>query len=259
MRRLILEVPVARAAIWSRRVGAFALAGVAMAIALSRAGAVEPAGALAVFGASLTLSCLAGLLASAAAIEIWRTGARGARPAAVGFALMLALCAYPAYLTSLALRHPALNDVSTDLEHPIAYMTSLRAREARAGRTPPTVGADAAEAQRSAYPDLRPALVDMEPAQAYQLVLRLAKASGWRIVDGNPPSASGDGVARVDATEHSLFFGFADDIAIRITPLAAQTRIDMRSSSRVWRHDFGANASRVERFMAEIRDASGPT
>ncbi len=259
MRRLILETPISRPAIWSRRLSIFAVAGVALSGALARFGAVSANNALLVFGASLAIACLGGLLACAAAVDIWRTGHRGAGLAAGAFALTLSLAAYPAFLAAQALRFPAINDVSTDLEHPLTYMTSLRARVARAGRTPPPASAQTQEIQKAAYPALRPALVEMEPSQAYQLVLRLAKASGWRIVDGNPPNPSGDGVARVDATDHSLFFGFADDIAIRITPLATQTRIDVRSTSRVWPHDFGANAHRVERFLAEIRDATGPT
>ena len=53
MRRLILEEPVSRAAVWSRRAAVFALATAGVAIALSRFGGVEPAAALTVFGAAL--------------------------------------------------------------------------------------------------------------------------------------------------------------------------------------------------------------
>ena len=114
MRRLILEEPYSRAAIWSRRLAVFALAVAGMAAALSRAGAVEPAGALAVLGASLVLACLAGLLSATAAVVIWRTGRRGAGIAFVGLLLALALVAYPAYLSWRAISLPTINDVSTD-------------------------------------------------------------------------------------------------------------------------------------------------
>jgi len=56
-------------------------------------------------------------------------------------------------------------------------------------------------------------------------------------------------VAGLEATDRSLFFGFVDDIAIRIRPLANQTRIDIRSVSRVGKHDFGANARRIKKFI----------
>lgn len=254
MRRLILEEPVSRAAIWSRRTATFAFATAGVAIALSRFG-IEPAAALTVFGASLTLAFLAVLLAGAAAVVIWRTGRRGAGQAALGLALSLAQLAEPAYLMVKALRLPAIADVSTDLEAPPAFMISARAREARAGRTPPAWNAANAAQQRAAYPEVQPILVDLEVDQAYQLSLRIAKELGWRIADANPPNLRVDGVAHIEATDRSLLFGFVDDIVIRIRPLASQTRIDIRSTSRVGRHDFGVNARRIDRFAAAVQES----
>ena len=46
--------------------------------------------------------------------------------------------------------------------------------------------------------------------------------------------------------------GFADDITVRIKPRAQGTRIDVRSASRIGRHDFGANAARIVRFLDEV-------
>jgi uncharacterized protein (DUF1499 family) len=256
MRRLILEEPVSRAAIWSRRVGAFALAVMGIAILLSRLGALSPANTIVVFGAALILASLAALLSGTAAVVIWRTGRRGAGIAAFGLLLAVALLAWPARLAVDAVALPAINDVSTDLETPPAYMRSARALEARAGRTPPESSSEAREQQKLAYPRVQPMLLDMEPAQAYQLALRLAKAHGWRIVDATPPSVR-DGIGHIDATDRSFFFAFVDDIAIRITPLVNQTRIDMRSSSRIGRHDLGANARRIEAFAADALAVAG--
>ena len=77
MRRLIVEEPLSRAAVWSRRVAIFALATAIMAVGVARLGA-NPGGALVVFGAALTLAFVALLLSAAAAVVIWRTGRRGA-------------------------------------------------------------------------------------------------------------------------------------------------------------------------------------
>jgi uncharacterized protein (DUF1499 family) len=252
MRRLILEEPYSRSAIWSRRLAVFALAVAAMAAGLSRAGAVEPAGALAVLGASFVLACLAGLLSATAGIVIWRTGRRGAGIAFVGLILALALLAYPAWLSWRAISLPEINDVSTDLETPPSFLRSVKALEARGGRTPPEPSPAARAAQQRAYPDVQPILVDMESNEAYQLALEAAKARGWRIIDAIAPSVR-EGIGHIDASEKSLFLGFVDDIAIRIKPLANQTRIDIRSTSRIWRHDFGANAQRVAKFAAEVQ------
>jgi uncharacterized protein (DUF1499 family) len=253
MRRLILEEPYSRAAIWSRRLAVFALAVAAMDAGLSRAGAVEPPGALAVLGASCVLACLAVLLSAAAAVVIWRTGRRGAGVAFVGLILALALLGYPAWLSFRAISLPAIDDVSTDLETPPSFLRSVKALEARGGRTPPDASAQTRETQKRVYTKIQPILVDMEANDAYQLALQAAKARGWRIVDAIAPSVR-EGVGHIDAIDRSLFLGFPDDIAIRIKPLANQTRIDIRSASRVWRHDFGANAERIQKFAADVQN-----
>ena len=87
------------------------------------------------------------------------------------------------------------------------------------------------------------------------IVLRVAKDLGWKIVDSNPPNLRVDGVAQIEAITRSPVFGFADDIAVRVRPLASQTRIDLRSVSRVGRQDFGANARHFARFAAAVQDA----
>ena len=46
-----------------------------------------------------------------------------------------------------------------------------------------------------------------------------------------------------------------DDIVIRVTPEGAGSRVDPRSTSRVGRGDFGANANRVRRFMRQLDTA----
>jgi uncharacterized protein (DUF1499 family) len=47
--------------------------------------------------------------------------------------------------------------------------------------------------------------------------------------------------------------GFPADVTIRMRPLAGQTRVDVRSVSRIGRHDYGSNAQRIEKFAAEIQ------
>jgi uncharacterized protein (DUF1499 family) len=48
------------------------------------------------------------------------------------------------------------------------------------------------------------------------------------------------------------WFGFKDDVAIRISPAGAGSRVDMRSRSRVGRSDLGANARRIREFLARL-------
>jgi len=255
MRRLIVEEPLSRAAVWSLRTAIFALAAAAVAVGLARFAGVDAGAVLTVFAAALTLAFLALLLAGSAGVVIWRTGRRGAGHAALGCFLSLALLAYPVYLAAIALSLPMMADATTDFASPPAFMISAKARAARVGVTPPAWNPADEALQQDAYPKVQPILVDLEPTQAYQLVLRVTKDLGWKIVDANPPNLRVDGVAQIEAIARSPVFGFADDIAVRVRPLASQARIDLRSVSRVGRQDFGANARHFARFAAAVQDA----
>ena len=249
--------PVARSAVWALRLSVFALAAAAVSIALSRLRAADPAAALTVFGAALIIAALAALLAISAAAVIWRDGLCGAKQAALAFALAAALFAYPVYLAGVAFAYPPMNDVTTSLKSPPPFMFSVKAREARGGAEPPPLPSpEAAQAQRAAYPDIGTIMVEMDSTAAYQLAMSVAKDLGWTLVDSEPPNLNGDGAALIEATARSLFFGFVSDIAVRIRPGATQTAIDLRCVSRVGRHDFGANARRIRKFAAAIKQAA---
>lgn len=252
MRRLILEEPVTAAAIWSRRLALFALALAGIAVFLLRARAADITAGISVFGFAILSACAAVLLAGAAAVVVWRTGRRGMGVAVMGVLIAAAVLAWPAWLTAKAVRLPMLNDITTDLADPPAFSRSSRALAARGGHAPAEIPAERRVPQVEAYPNVQPILVDLEPDEAFKLVLRAATALGWRIVDQTPPGGRrGDG--RIDAVDRSLVMRFPDDITIRIRPLAAQTRIDVRSVSRYGRHDFGVNARRIERFAEEMQ------
>ena len=257
MRRLILEEPLSRAATASRRVAVFAVLVAAAAILAGRAeGGADMLGPLAAFAAALTLAAFALLLASASAVEIWRTGRRGVAPAIVGAALSLALLAYPAWLTVDAELLPRLSQATTDFRKPPVFMISSRAREARGAWTPPPPNPDDEAAQRAAYPRVAPVSVDLEPDQAYRMSLRIAKDLGWRVVDAAPPNLRGEAEAHIDSIDRSLFFGFVADIAIRIRPLGGKTGIDLRSASRFGAHDYGANARRIVKFIDAVQQST---
>jgi uncharacterized protein (DUF1499 family) len=67
--------------------------------------------------------------------------------------------------------------------------------------------------------------------------------------------ASEPRTGRIEATATTPFFGFKDDVVIRITPVPTGSRIDVRSLSRVGGSDVGTNAKRVRAYLAKI--ASG--
>jgi uncharacterized protein (DUF1499 family) len=252
MRRFIAEEPVSRASIWSRRCALFGLALGAIAVAAIRLGAVDVVAGLAILGAGLLFGLVAMLLAGVAIAIIWRTGRRGSRIALSGLFLAAVLLAYPGWLAAKAVRLPLLADVTTDIADPPAFSRSAKALQARGGVVPTDPPPETRELQRRAYPDVKPIVVDLSPEDAYQAVQQAVTALGWKIVDQSPPGGRA-GLAHVDAVSRTLILGLPDDIAIRITPLATQARIDVRFVSRYGRHDFGTGASRIRAFAAALQ------
>jgi uncharacterized protein (DUF1499 family) len=252
MRRLIIEEPYSMAAVWSRRLGLFAIAVAAMAIVLARVSGVETSAVLSVLGASFLLACLAVLLAATAAVVIWRTGCRGIGLALAGTCFALFLLAYPAFLAARAVVLPKINDISTDIVDPPAFSRSARATAARGGYNPPGIEVKQRDVQTRAYPAVQPIVLDLEPDKVFDLVLKAVQARGWHVVDKVEPGGR-TGVGHVDAIDRTLIMGFPDDITIRVRPLAGQTRVDIRSASRTGAHDFGTNARRIEKFIDELQ------
>jgi uncharacterized protein (DUF1499 family) len=252
MRHLILEEPYSVAAVWSRRLASFAIAVALISVVLARSGTIDIAAVLAVFGASILIACVAVLLAGAAAVIIWRLGRRGTGMVVASLFLSAITLAGPAYFTAQAVRLPLLNDVSTDLNEPPEFSRSPRAIAARGDIDHGAIPAEWRDAQRKAYPSLQPIVLDLDVDDAWPLVLKAIEARKWRIVEQTKPGGR-IGIGHIDAVDRTRIMGFSDDVTIRVRPLAGQTRIDVRSASRYGRHDFGANASRVQAFSNELQ------
>jgi len=85
------------------------------------------------------------------------------------------------------------------------------------------------------------------PAEAFKRIDQVAMAMGWDVVARAPT----DG--RLEAVATSDWFGFQDDIVIRIRPAGANaSRIDVRSKSRGGISDFGVNAEHIREFAARL-------
>ncbi len=253
MRRLVVDLPPSLAAQWSRRIAAFALTVVLMTVLLSRLDRLETTASLAVLGSGMVLAVGALALAVVAFGIVWQDGRPGFGAAFGGLLIACAVLAYPAWLGVQALRLPRINDVTTDKVDPPAFSRSRRALEVRAGRVPPDPGAEARMMQARAYPGVEPVLLDMAPQEAYQLVLKAAQQRGWQVIESAAPGGR-TGVGRIDAVDRSLLMRYPDDVTIRLRPVAAGVRVDVRSASRFGAHDLGVNARRIEAFSARLQE-----
>ena len=141
---------------------------------------------------------------------------------------------------------PPIHDVATDTENPPAFVAAVALNAP--GRTD-YEGPALAERQRAAYPDLRPAMLPDAPADAFRRALAVVQGMDWELVATDPAAL------RIEATDRSFWFGFDDDVVIRIAAEGETgSRVDVRSLSRVGVGDLGVNARRVRAFLAALTE-----
>ena len=71
------------------------------------------------------------------------------------------------------------------------------------------------------YPDLKPGFVSCPPDAVYTDALQAAKDMGWQIVASEPKTL------RIEATDTTPWFGFKDDVVVRLSPNQTGSRIDV--------------------------------
>jgi uncharacterized protein (DUF1499 family) len=111
---------------------------------------------------------------------------------------------------------------------------------------PPTVG----DQQRRGYPDIAPITIPVPPDQAFEEALQAAQEAEWQIADADKQAG------RIEAIDSTPWFGFKDDVVIRIRPDSTGSRVDVRSVSRVGQSDVGTNARRIRAYLSRFA-ASG--
>lgn len=149
-------------------------------------------------------------------------------------------------------RVPHIHDISTDTVNPPAFVDILPLRRDAHATNPPTYdGPKVAAEQKAAYADLHPIDLPMPPAQAFERALETARSMDWTIIAAVPAEG------RIEATDQTFWFGFTDDIVIRVAAHGSGSRVDIRSKSRVGRSDFGTNAARIRAFTRRIEAKAG--
>ena len=100
--------------------------------------------------------------------------------------------------------------------------------------------------QRAAYPDVQPAILNVPPAQAFERALAAVHDMGWEVVKADATEG------RIEATDTTFWFGFKDDVVIRVGPTDGGSRVDVRSLSRVGVGDAGTNAKRIRAYLKAL-------
>ena len=165
-----------------------------------------------------------GLAAAAAAIIMFffaRLRTDGLAVLLCGVLVGAMVAAVPIGLRNRAYAAPLINEVTTQLEK-------------------------ASPLQLKGYPEIQPLIVDAPPGGAFVTAKAVAQEMGWEVTGEDARAGT------VSAVATTFWFGFKDDIEIRVTPHANGSRIDLRSKSRVGQGDAGANAKRIRAYMARF-------
>jgi uncharacterized protein (DUF1499 family) len=177
------------------------------------------------------------------AVPKWRV-----RPWVPVLALVFAVIAFvpPILLLQKAKSLPNIHDITTDPFDPPAF-NALMAMRKTVPNGADYGGIEVAKQQQRGYPDIKSLVVKSDPAATMQKAIDAAREMDWEIVSTDTPSG------RIEATDTTTWFGFKDDIVVRIRPEpSGGSRVDVRSVSRVGSSDVGANAARIRKYLSRL-------
>jgi uncharacterized protein (DUF1499 family) len=164
----------------------------------------------------------------------------------VSFCIALAAIAPPLIAFTRAKAVPPIHDITTDTVDPPAFMALLDARN-KSPNGSAYGGPQVAAQQQKAYAEIKPLELASPPREAMQKAIDAARSLGWEVV------ASDATTGRIEATDTTAWFGFKDDVVVRVRPSGTGSRIDVRSVSRVGGSDIGANAQRIRDYLAKLK------
>ncbi len=161
-------------------------------------------------------------------------------------AIALVAASGPIVMEKTAAEVPAIHDITTDTQNPPIFVDLVEIREKDEARNPPEYDTTATAAQLEAYPHLQPA----QYVNTYEEVFAVAKSAleemGLEIV------AAVEAEGRLEATATTPWWGYKDDVVVRVVQGETSIIVDVRSKSRVGRSDIGENAKRIDAFLAII-------
>ena len=143
---------------------------------------------------------------------------------------------------------PPIHDITTDAENLPTFQAIVKHRvhspnslEYGSKELPAT---KLIALQQEAYPNVKPLETELGVEDAVSRAKTVLESQGLKIVSADVENGL------VEATATTFWFGFKDDVVVRVVASGTGSRIDLRSVSRVGQSDIGANAARIEKFLA---------
>jgi uncharacterized protein (DUF1499 family) len=192
---------------------------------------------------------LAAAAMSLLALLLSRGARRAVIPALAGLVIALGFAYVPWKWKQTVDALPYIHDITTDTESPPEFVAAARLR--KEGEHPVAYdGPEVAAQQKQAYPDLAPAIFPPKD-KVFDASRKAIEAMGMALTDAD--AAAG----RLEATQTSFWYGFTDDMVVRLADTGQGTRVDVRSKSRVGRSDIGQNARRIRIFLSKLKAELG--
>lgn len=234
-------------AIAARRLGSVAVPLVIIPVLLHRFRQITSDLFLVAILAAGLVALLAVLVSIIALARLWQTGDQGWGRALAGL-LLGTLCLLPyGWYGNLLLTYPAVTDIATIDRGllPLGFEPGMQAMPA-----PRILSAD--EMART-FPNVETRIYPLGLVPTFGLVQALVADNGWDIRTLREPTAGFD-PGQINAQIVTLP-GWREEVVIRVTGTLTNSTVDMRSASLNALHDFGANGTRIESFLAALDEA----
>jgi len=159
---------------------------------------------------------------------------------------------------------PFIHDITTDTQDVPQFGAVIMSERAKVegvntadyvGKMAPTRDAEGNPGQKlvsvlqtTAYPDIRPIVVGESKDVVFGRAEAIAEQMGWDV------KVSDLEKGRIEATDTTFWYGFEDDVIIRLrNSEGGGTLVDVRSLSRIGGSDIGKNADRIREFLKKMK------
>ncbi|HHI89255.1 MAG TPA: DUF1499 domain-containing protein [Hellea balneolensis] len=148
---------------------------------------------------------------------------------------------------------PFIHDITTDTENPPTFSNIIVKRRAHCANGLDYIGTTAgkgkklvSELQQEGYPDIKPLHFSQSPEVVFEKTKQVLRQTGLVLMNADRDKGI------LEATDTSFWFGFSDDVVVRIQAMADGSRVDIRSVSCVGRSDIGVNAARIRKIRDKL-------
>lgn len=168
-------------------------------------------------------------------------------PVVIGVVLSVLVLALMGSQFMTAVSVPPIHNISTDTQNPPAFDKLVAVRQADGKTNPLEYNAEElAPQQLAAYPQVKPLISQAPVSDMFSRAHKALEDMGLEVVNADATAGI------LEATDTTFWFGFKDDVVVRVRAEGTGSIVDVRSVSRVGQSDLGKNAARIMDLMSRL-------